>query len=611
MSNWKEELEFGVKTLPNEPGVYKFYNSKNTVIYVGKAKNLRNRVGSYFLKLEDRDYKTQTLVSEIRRFEFIVTHSEHDALLLENNLIKEFQPKYNILLRDDKSYPYICITNEPFPRVFAMRNVKADKNTYFGPFTSVKNMHYTLQTIKELYPIRTCTLAMTEENVAKGKYSLCLEYHLKNCLGPCTGLQSHKSYNEMIDQVKYILKGNFKEVRQNLEKKMFEAAEKLEFEKAAFFKKKIEFLRSYQAKSLIASSKTTDLEAYTIVSTEFNAYVNFIKIENGCVVQAESVHIKKKLNEPNTEILAFAIVEFRNRYGSENKKILTNLELDIEFPDVEIVVPKSGDQKKIIEWSLKNLLYFKKDKEAVADEYKSKKDKNYTLFQLKSDLNLPKSPEHIECFDNSNIQGTNPVAAMVCFKGGRPSKKDYRHYKINTVQGPDDFASMFEVVTRRYTTVLEQDMPLPDLIVIDGGKGQLNAAVDALKGLGLYPKIPIVSIAKRLEEIYFPNDQHPLHINKKSKSLALLQRVRDEAHRFGIEFHRNLRSKGAIKTQLAEIEGFGDITVKKLLKAYKSLDAIVQVPDSELIALIGQKRLGALKAFLETKKQVLAPENQV
>ncbi len=604
MTDWKQGLEFAVKTLPDEPGVYKYFNSKDIVIYVGKAKNLRNRVGSYFVKLEDRDYKTRTLVSEIRRLEFIVTQTEHDALLLENNLIKEFQPKYNILLRDDKSYPYICITNEPYPRVFSMRNAKADGNTYFGPFTSVKNMSYTLETIKQLYPVRTCKLAMTQDSVQKGKYSLCLEYHLKNCLGPCTGLQSQKSYMEMIDHIKHILKGNFKEVRQNLEEKMFAAAEKLEFEKAAFYKKKIEYLRTYQSKSLIAGSKTTDLEAYTIISTEQNAYVNYIKIENGCVVQAESSQIKKKLDEPNEEILALAIIEFRNRYSSANKKILTNIPLDIEIPEVEIIVPKAGDHKKIIEWSLKNLLYFKRDKEASADEFKSKKEKNYTLFQLKSDLNLPKLPQHIECFDNSNIQGTNPVAAMVCFKGGRPSKKDYRHYKINTVEGPDDFASMFEVVTRRYTTVLEEQLPLPDLIVIDGGKGQLNAAVEALKTLGLYPQIPIVSIAKRLEEIYFPGDQHPLHINKKSKSLALLQRARDEAHRFGIEFHRKLRSKNAILTQLTEIEGFGEITVKKLLKAYKSLDNIAQVPDEEIQALIGSKRLAALKDFLQKKNHI-------
>ncbi len=600
MSNWKEELEFAVKTLPEEPGIYKYFNAKDVIIYVGKAKNLRNRVSSYFVRSEEKNYKTLTLISEIRRLEFIVTQTEHDALLLENNLIKQFQPKYNILLRDDKSYPYICITDEPYPRVFAMRNAKPDKNTYFGPFTSVKNMNYTLETIKKLYPVRTCNLAMTEESVAKGKHSLCLEYHLKNCLGPCTGLQSRKSYLEMIEHIRHILKGNFKEVRANLEERMFAAAKNLEFEKAEFFKRKIEYLRTYQAKSLIASPKTTQLDAYAIISTENNAYVNYIKVENGCVVQAESVQVKKKLDEQNADILAFMIVEFRQKYNSQTDKILCNIEPALELPGVQIIVPKSGDQKKIIEWSLKNLLYYKRDKEAAVDEFKTKKQKNYTLFQLKSDLNLSKLPEHIECFDNSNIQGSNPVSAMVCFKGGKPSKKDYRHYKITTVEGPDDFATMFEVITRRYTTVLAEGQPLPDLIVVDGGKGQLNAAVEALKSLDLYPKIPVVSIAKRLEEVYFPGDQHPLHISKKSKSLVLLQRIRDEAHRFGIEFHRKLRSKAAIRTRIAELPGFGEVTVKKLLTAYKSLEGIRQAPEDELIKLIGKKRKETLQTLLQS-----------
>lgn len=585
-----EQVAQTVSQLPHEPGVYKFMNAEREIIYIGKAKSLKNRVSSYFTKQGQMSRKTQRLVSEIRELEYVVVNSEFDALLLENNLIKENQPKYNILLKDDKTYPYICVTNEPFPQVYPTRNIDDKRHRYFGPYASVKTINTVLEMVRKLYKIRTCSLNLSRENIQAGKFRVCLEYHIQNCKGPCEAYQTEADYDADIAQILDILKGNLTPVKNYFKEKMAQAAEELAFEQAQVFKNKYELVSNFQNKSLVTSPQVVDLEVYTIVDDEDNAYVNFIKITHGCITQTETVQVKKRLDESKEEILAFALLDFRQKFRTSARRILCNLLPDLELEGIEIMVPKIGDMKKLVELSLKNAFYYKKEKDNAKVEVQKNKSKNYTLLQLKADLNLPELPRRIECFDNSNLQGTNAVSAMVCFIDGKPAKKEYRHFNVKTVQGPDDFATMHEAVTRRYQRQLEEGKDLPQLIVIDGGKGQLSAACDALKALGIYGKIPIVGIAKRLEEIYFPEDSLPLHLSKKSRSLVLLQKVRDEAHRFGITHHRDRRSKATLKSQLTEIQGIGPKTLEVLLKEFQSVAGIQRASLAEIAAIIGPKK---------------------
>lgn len=604
------EIAETLKLLPTEPGIYKFFDSQNVIIYVGKAKNLKNRVSSYFANKADLNRKTQRLVSEIRRIEYTVVDSEFDAFLLENNLIKAHQPKYNILLKDDKTFPYICITNEPFPRVFPTRRHDRQDGTYFGPYASVKAMNTLLDLVRKLYTIRTCNLALTKENIKKKKFKVCLEYHIKNCKGGCEGLQTEEDYQKDIEQVIHILKGKTNVATNYFKQKMQEAAEAWKFEEAQLYKEKLESLEKFQAKSLVANPNISNIDVFAITSDEKYGYVNYLHIQNGSIVQTQTLTIKKKLDEADSEILAYVILDFRSKSGawgmgeggdntlpSENlakgiasnkTKIITNVEVQIEGLDIQ--VPKIGDLKKLVELSYKNALFKKKERMNREVEIKDNSANKRILEQLQKDLNLIRRPDHIECFDNSNIQGTNPVAAMVCFKDGKPSKKDYRHFKIKTVVGPNDFASMREIVTRRYSRLLNENADLPQLIIIDGGKGQLSAACEALKELNLYGKIPIIGIAKRLEELYYPDDELPIMINKKSESLKLIQRIRDEAHRFAITFHRDQRSKNSLVSRLEEIDGIGKATAEKLLKKYKSVKKLLEIPPSEIEALIGKDK---------------------
>ncbi|KYG76345.1 excinuclease ABC subunit C [Roseivirga ehrenbergii] len=599
-----EAIRFSTKEilkLPDNPGVYRYYNADDTLIYVGKAKSLKKRVSSYFNKSAQRSRKTIRMVSEIVSIEIVLVNSEFDALLLENNLIKQNQPKYNILLKDDKTFPYLCVSNERFPRIYSTRKLIPSLGRYFGPFTNVKAMNNVLKLINSLFTLRTCRYDLSQENIAKEKFKVCLEYHLGNCKGPCEGLQSEEDYLKDVDQALNILKGNLGLPKSYFKERMQEAAAELQFEKAQEFKEKLELLDDFHSKSVIVSPKLTDVDVFTIVSDEKYAFVNYIRIKNGMINLSKTNEIKKKLNETDEEILSLMLVDMRDRYQSITKEILTNKPLDLGSETFQPVVPQIGDKRKLVELSLKNSLFAKKEKYQSLDNVKDKG--NRVLKQLQIDLQLKELPVHIECFDNSNIQGTNPVASMVCFKMGRPSKKDYRHYKIKTVIGPDDFASMTEVVGRRYKRLLEEQQPLPKLIVIDGGKGQLSAACDALKSLGIYGEIPIIGIAKRLEEIYFPEDSFPLHIDKKSESLRLIQKLRDEAHRFAITFHRDLRSKNSFNFELENVKGIGRFTVDKLLKEFRTMSGIEAASFEELSAIAGESRARRIQNFFQQKKE--------
>lgn len=591
--------------LPNQPGVYKYYNGDGVLIYVGKAKSLKKRVASYFNKSAGLNIKTRRMVREIKKIEFTLVNSEFDALLLENNLIKKTQPKYNILLKDDKTYPYLLLTNEHFPSIFPTRKVIPGKGIYYGPFASVKAMKNVLELIRTLFTIRTCKLDLSPQKVAEGKYKVCLEYHIGNCLGPCEGLQDESDYLRDIEQAKNILKGNLSVPKAYFKARMQEAAATLSFERAHRFKEKLDLLEKYQAKSLVTSPSVTNLDVFSIVTHENFAYVNYLKIKHGAIILTKTVELRKRLDERDEEVLITAIVRLRDQFQSESREIITNLAPEEPIEGMHILVPKIGDKRKLVELSLKNALYYKKEKALLAGEVKDKKNK--VLEQLKTDLRLKELPTHIECFDNSNIQGSNPVASMVCFMNGKPMKKEYRHYHVKTVDGPNDFASMEEIVTRRYRRILLEERELPKLIVIDGGKGQLSSAVQALKNLGIYGKIPIIGIAKRLEEIYFPEDPYPLHIDKKSMSLRLLQKIRDEAHRFAITFHRNVRSKNAFGTQLTEIEGIGPQTASKLLQHFKSYKKIQQASLEDISALIGTKKAEKLFSALQDQTRDVNP----
>ncbi|MCG8319449.1 MAG: excinuclease ABC subunit UvrC [Cytophagales bacterium] len=583
--------------LPDQPGIYKFFNAGNTLIYVGKAKNIKKRVSSYFTKSQ-LDRKTVRMVSEIAAVEYAIVNSEFDAFLLENNLIKTNLPKYNIRLKDDKTFPYLCVANERFPRIYSTRRKISGAGKYFGPYASVKAMKSVLGLIRSLYTIRTCSLNLSEENIRKGKYKICLEYHIGNCKGPCEGLQHEEAYNQDISQATHILKGNLGLVRNYFKERMQEAAQTMAYERAQLMKDKLDLLEKFQAKSLVVNQKLTDVDVFTIISDDKTAYVNYLKIIHGTITVTDTVEIKKKLNETDEDLLAMIIIDQRHKYKSTSSEIFCNLPLQLPLEEVTVTLPKIGDKKKLIDLSIKNILFYKKEK--LNETRESKKQSNKVLEILREDLQLKDMPLHIECFDNSNIQGTNPVASMVCFKNGKPSKKDYRKYHIKTVAGPDDFASMYEINHRRYKRLLEERAPLPDLIVIDGGKGQLNAACNALKDLELYGEIPIIGIAKRLEEIYYPEDPYPLHIDKKSPSLGLLQKIRDEAHRFAITFHRNTRSKKSLVSELQSIDGVGEKTVDKLLTVFKSVKKIKEAPVELLAEAVGEKKAAVVKAYFQT-----------
>lgn len=583
-----------VSTIPDSPGIYRFYNADGTLIYVGKAKSLRKRVASYFNKQSTFNRKTEKLVSEIADIQYTLATSEFDALLLENNFIKQNQPKYNILLKDDKTFPYLLILKERFPRIISTRKYIPSQGEYFGPYTSVVSMKSVLDLIRQLYTIRTCNLPLTEENIASGKFKVCLEFHIGNCKGPCEGRQDEASYNEEIAQARDILKGSLSIVENHFKERMKDAAGAMEFELAARYKHKLDLLDKFQTKSLVVNRKLTDIDVVTITSTENEAFINYMMVKEGAIVFSNNLEVRKKLDESDEEILTMVAQQLRTTHNSNNKIIYTNIPILVHEADVENHVPQIGDKKKLVSLSLTNALHVKTKKELDKNEKQNKR--NEVLNILQKDLRLTNYPEIIECFDNSNFQGTTPVASMVRFVGGKPDKSGYRHFNIKTVVGPDDFASMKEIVGRRYHRIKEENGVFPQLIIIDGGKGQLASACEALKELGLYGEIPIVGIAKRLEEIYYPEDSIPLHIGKKSPSLLLIQKIRDEAHRFAITFHRLKRSKATIKTGLEEVKGIGRKTADILLRQFKSWKKIKEAPREELVKLVGEKKTALILA---------------
>ena len=587
------ELELQLKTLPSEPGVYRYYDKKGELLYVGKAKNLKNRVLSYFNKSQI-GYKTRMMVSKIVRLETTVVNSEYDALLLENNLIKEYQPFYNILLKDDKSYPWICIKKEPFPRIFLTRNVIKDGSEYYGPYAKVKQAKTLIEVIKNIYKLRTCSLNLAPEKIKEGKYKVCLEYHIKNCAGPCEGLESEEEYAQKLNAIRRIIKGEFKAAREYLEAEMYNYAAKLEFENAQQSKEKLQILENYQTHTTIVSSNINDVDVFGIISDEAAAYVNYFKIKNGSIIQSYTTEIKKMLDETDEEILEEALIEIRNKFNSTSTEIFLPFHLNIEIPHVKLIVPKLGDKKRIVELSEKNAMEYRVEKLKQVQIVDPERHTNRIMAEMKKLLRLPEEPRHIEGFDNSNIQGTNPVSACVVFKDGKPSKADYRIFHVKTVEGPNDFATMEEVIYRRYSRLLDEGEPLPQLILIDGGKGQLSSAVKSLKLLGLYGKISIIGIAKRLEEIFFPEDPVPLYLDKKSETLKVLQRVRDESHRFGVKHHRTRRKNSTIKSELEEIPGVGEKTIQQLLSKLKSVKRIKEASLETLEEILGKSKAKAV-----------------
>ena len=590
-------LELQLQTLPNNPGVYQYYDKDGKILYVGKAKNLKKRVSSYFNKNHD-NAKTNVLVRKIVDIKHIVVATEADALLLENNLIKKLQPRYNINLKDDKSYPWICIKKEPFSRIFPTRRMIKDGSEYFGPYTNFKTVNTILDLIKELYPLRTCNYDLTENNIEKGKYKVCLEFHIGNCKGGCEGYETLENYQNHVDKIREILKGNFKESLKDFKSKMLEFATNMQFEEAQKIKEKIEILENYQSRSTILNPKISNIDVFSIISDETMAYVNFLQISHGAIIRSHTLELKKKLDETNEELMELAVVELRERFHLTSKEIILPFPLD--FGDkIKVTVPQLGDKKQILELSERNAKYYRLEQLKQIQIVDPERHTNRIMAQMQKDLRLSVEPRHIECFDNSNIQGTNPVSACVVFKDGKPSKKDYRHFNIKTVEGPNDFASMEEVVYRRYKRLLDENQPLPQLIIIDGGKGQLSSALKSIDDLGLRGKIAIIGIAKRLEEIYFPEDTLPLYIDKKSESLKLIQRLRDEAHRFGITKHRDKRSKNFIISQLENIEGIGKITATKLLKHFGTVSKIYEAPLEELETLLGKAKAKSLKEQLK------------
>jgi excinuclease ABC subunit C len=589
-----------LRSLPDKPGVYQFYDREGRILYIGKAKSLKKRVSSYFNK-EQMTGKLTVLVRKIADIRHIVVNSETDALLLENNLIKKHQPRYNVMLKDDKTYPWIIIKKEPFPRVFYTRNKVRDNSEYFGPYASGKMMHALLDLVRHIYPLRNCSLKLTQANIREKKFKVCLEYHLGNCLGPCEGHQAEEDYKSSLTGVREIIKGNFGSVLQELRQQMNRHATLFEFEKAQVIKEKIGQLERYQAKSTVVNPKISNVDVFSIITDEETGYVNYIKVVSGAIIQAYTVEIRKKLDESPEELLARAVVDLRDRLQSDSPEIILPLELDIILPDVIITVPKIGDKKHLLELSEKNARYYRLEKEKQVELVDPEKNTRRILERMKADLRMNDLPKHIECFDNSNFQGTDAVSAMVCFKNTKPDKKEYRHYIIKSVEGPNDFASMEEVILRRYKRLIEENKPLPQLIVIDGGKGQLSAALKSLESLGLRGKVTIIGIAKKLEEIYYPGDSLPMYLDKKSETLKVLQRLRDEAHRFGITHHRKRRDKNTLKTDLTGIPGIGGHTAQKLLSAFKSVKKIQEASIAELEQAIGKAKAKVVHGFFLQK----------
>ena len=581
-------IEIQLSTIPNEPGVYQFFDAEDKILYVGKAKNLRKRVSSYFTKTHDTG-KTRVLVKKIHSIKHIVVPTESDALLLENNLIKKHRPRYNVQLRDDKSYPWICIKNERFPRVFATRNLIQDGSEYFGPYTRMRTVKTLLDLIRSVYSLRTCNYDLSAEKIEAGKFKVCLEYHLGNCLGPCEGLQQADDYHKQINDIREIIKGNFKSSLQYFRRQMKTLASEMRFEEAQRIKEKIEVLESYQVKSTIVNPRINNVDVFSIVSDNAYAYVNFIQVSHGAIIRSHTMEIKKKLDEEDAQLLQLAVIELRQRFNSQSKTIYLPFPLSLP-PEFKVAVPKLGDKKKLVDLSERNAKFFRQERFKQSKIADPDRHTNRLMAQMQKDLRLASEPRHIECFDNSNIQGSNPVAACVVFRNGKPAKKEYRLFNIKTVTGPDDFASMEEVVFRRYKRLLNEDESLPQLIVIDGGKGQLSSALKSLDILGLRGKIAIIGIAKRLEEIYFPDDPIPLYLDKKSESLKIIQQLRNEAHRFGINFHRDKRSKAAINTELEMIDGIGEKTARDLLKYYKSVKRVKEATLEDLSKHVGLAR---------------------
>ena len=594
-------LELQIKTLPNEPGVYQYFDKEDVIIYVGKAKNLKKRVASYFNKNHENG-KTRVLVKKIVNIKHIVVNTETDALLLENNLIKKYKPRYNILLKDDKTYPWICIKKERFPRIFMTRRVIKDGSEYFGPYTSIKTVRILLDLIKELYSIRTCAYDLSYKNVSEGKYKVCLEYHLKNCKGACEAMETEANYNESIKEIRNIVKGNFKESLDKFQEMMLGFAESMEFEEAQKIKEKLVLLGNYQSKSTIINPSINNVDVFSIISDETHGYANFLKISNGSIIQSNTTEIKKKLDESDKELLELFIVEIRQRFNSQSPEIYVPFKVDLG-ESVKVTVPKLGDKLRIVELSERNAKYSRMEQFKQMQIVDPDRHVKRIMAQMKKDLRLNEEPRHIECFDNSNIQGTHPVAACVVFRDGKPSKKEYRHYNIKTVEGPDDFASMEEVVFRRYKRLLEEGASLPQLIIVDGGKGQLSSGLKSLDLLGLRGKIAIIGIAKRLEEIYYPEDPIPMYLDKKSETLKITQYLRNEAHRFGITFHRNKRSKSAIKSELEQIPDVGVQTITALLRKFKSVKRVKEATFEDLKETVGNARAIKVHQYYNPKKK--------
>ena len=580
--------------IPNKPGVYQYWDAEETLIYIGKAKNLRNRVGSYFNQDNQMNGKTRVLVSKIRKITFTIVDTEIDAWLLENSLIKKHQPRYNIMLKDDKTYPWIIIKKEPFPRVFWTRKMVKDGSTYFGPYASVGMMHTILDLIKETYPLRTCNLPLLPKNIEEGKFKVCLEYQIGNCKGPCQAFQDLIDYDHNIEEIKDILNGKIGNVIREVKQVIKTASENLNFEQAHQYQRKLLVLEKYQSKSTVVNSSITNVDVVSIASDERYAFVNYLKIMNGSIIQTQTIEIKKRLDETDEELLTIAITEFRTKFNSTSKEIIVPFEITLADPNLKFTTPKLGEKKSLLELSQKNVLFFRREKLNQYEKLNPDLRSERILTQMQKDLRLTKLPHHIECFDNSNFQGKYPVSAIVVFKDAKPSKKDYRHFNVKTVEGPNDFATMEEAVFRRYKRMLEEEQSLPQLIIIDGGKGQLSSAMKSLKLLGIDKQVTVIGIAKRLEELYYPGDSFPLYLDKKSETLKVIQQLRDEAHRFGITFHRKKRDQGTLKTELENIAGIGKTTADKLLRHFKSVKRIREAEETELAEVLNKTQVKTL-----------------
>ncbi|MDB5019126.1 MAG: excinuclease subunit [Pedobacter sp.] len=588
------DYKTALNDIPHRPGVYQYWDAEGTLIYIGKAKDLRNRVGSYFNSDTQMNGKTRVLVSKIRKITFTIVDTEIDAWLLENSLIKKHQPRYNIMLKDDKTYPWIIIKKEEFPRIYWTRNMVKDGSTYFGPYASVGMMHTILDLIKETYPLRTCNLPLTIPNIEEGKFKVCLEYQIGNCKGPCQAYQSPEDYNKNIEEIKDILNGKIGNVIRDVKQIIKTAVEELNFEYAHQYQKKLLVLEKYQSKSTVVNSSITNIDVVSIASDERYAFVNYLKIMNGSIIQAQTIEIKKRLDETDEELLTLAITEFRTKFNSTSKEIIVPFEISITDPGLRFTVPKLGEKKSLLELSQKNVMFFKREKLNQHEKLNPDVRSERILTQMQKDLRLTQLPKHIECFDNSNFQGKYPVSAIVVFKDAKPSKKDYRHFNVKTVEGPNDFATMEEAVYRRYKRVLEENQPIPQLIIIDGGKGQLSSAMASLKKLGIEHQVTVIGIAKRLEELYYPGDSFPLYLDKKSETLKVIQQLRDEAHRFGITFHRKKRDQGTLKTELEMVAGIGKTTADKLLRHFKSVKKIRMATEDELAAVLNKTQVRTL-----------------